>query len=102
MIANNSFYQMKNIARGTSRFQFLESISQKLKKHELQARRESTAQLLENYTVLPLYLRARVEDWNVPSDILHVGTQIGCEQVGLSLTHHFFALRQALPTTTTS
>jgi hypothetical protein len=52
----------------------------------MQVRPTDTAKLLETYTDLPLYLRARVEDWNVPREILKIGAQIDHEQVWQTLS----------------
>ena len=41
----------------------------------------ATTSLLQNYAVLPLYLRARVECWEVPSHELLLDAELGGEQV---------------------
>ena len=46
-----------------------------------QARQSVTARLLEKYAVLPLYLRARVEGWDMAISELCIGAHLGTEQV---------------------
>ena len=47
----------------------------------VQPKASFTTRLLEKYAVLPLYLRARVEGWNVTSADIKMGKRLDDEQV---------------------
>ena len=59
----------------------------------VQPRPSFTANLLEKYAALPLYLRARIEGWNVISADLKTGNYLQNEQVCSQIrSHHCLGL----------